>query len=159
MGYLGRPYEVRGYVRRLVAFTAVLVVLWPSVALAKEPNPHSHKKYNAIMPDYFWDRVAQCETASNWQHSTRSYTGALGLYRQTAFNWSGRRDIGNLSPAKQVKIAERVAWKGWVNPKTGVKKWPVGPFGWGTIRNNCMGLKTSVCNSKHPLVRKFRHRC
>ena len=145
--------------KRLAACMAVLVVLWPAVAHAQEPNPHTHKKYGALMPDYFWDRVAQCETGSNWQHSTRSYTGGLGLYRQTAFNWSGRRDVAKLSPAKQVRIAERVAFTGWVNPKTGVKKWPVGPFGWGTIRHNCMGLKTSVCASKVPAVRKFRHRC
>jgi hypothetical protein len=126
---------------------------------ATKPDPHTHVKYGAILPDYFWDRVAQCETASNWQHSTRSYTGGLGIYRRSAYAYSGRLDIGKLSPAKQVKIAERLAFLGWVNPKTNKKTWPVGAFGWGTVANNCMGLKTSLCQSKAPEVQRFKHRC
>jgi len=132
----------------------------PARAIAEtKPNPYSHKKYHAIMADYFWDRVAQCETASNWQHSTPSYTGGLGLYRQSAYAFSGRRNIANLTPSKQVEIAERLAFRGWVNPKTNKKTWPVGAFGWGTIANNCMGLKTSLCRSTAPEVQRFRHRC
>jgi len=146
--------------RRYAVLAAVLMALWPSVAMAEAPARKGHEKYNAIMSDRFWDRVAQCETGGNWQHSTRSYTGGLGLYRGTAYRWSGHRDVSKFTPAKQVRIAERVAFTGWVNPRTGVKKWPVGPFGWGSIYpSNCMSLKDEVCRSKHPLVRRFRHRC
>lgn len=108
------------------------------------------------MSDRWYDALATCETNSNWSHSTRSYTGGLGLYINTAARWSGRHRIGKLTPRQQVAIADRIAFKGWTNPK-GEYVYPVGPYGWGCVKNTPL-LKQLLCKSQNPLVAKKR-RC
>lgn len=117
----------------------------------------SRKKYGAIMPDAYYDTIAQCETGTNWQHSTHSYTGGLGIYRGTAQRWSGRRNLAQLTPRQQIRIADRIAFSGWTNP-AGEYVWPVGPFGWGTVRHGCGHTLQYLCQSHHRRVQRYRAR-
>jgi len=116
----------------------------------------SRRKYGAIMADAYYDGLAQCETGSTWTHSTRSYTGGLGIYRGTAYRWSGRRNLATLTPRQQVRIADRIAFSGWTNG-AGEYVWPVGPFGWGCVKNSPRLLRY-ICQSRHKRVQKYRAR-
>lgn len=116
----------------------------------------SRTKYGAIMADAYYDGLARCETGANWAHSTRSYTGGLGIYRGTAHRWSGRRNLAGLTPRQQVRIADRIAFSGWTN-RAGEYVWPVSPFGWGCVRKS-RTLLAYLCHSKHPRVQKYRAR-
>lgn len=126
------------------------------------PTAHAHGldlsrvKYGAIMADAYYDGLAQCETGGNWAHSTRSYTGGLGLFRPTARRWSGKRDVAGLTPRQQVRIADRIAFSGWTN-RAGEYVWPVGPFGWGCVKKTPR-LLAYLCQSKHKRVQKHRAR-
>lgn len=116
----------------------------------------SRHKYGAIMADAYYDGLAQCETGGNWTHSTRSYTGGLGIYRGTAARWSGRRNLAGLTPRQQIRIADRIAFSGW--ERAGQDKvWPVGPFGWGCVRKTPQ-LLHYLCQSHHRRVQKYRAR-
>ena len=127
------------------------------------PTAHAHgldlsrAKYGAIMADAYYDGLARCETGGNWAHSTRSYTGGLGIYRGTAHRWAGRRNLAGLTPRQQVRIADRIAFSGWTN-RAGEYVAPVGPFGWGAVRNGCGQMLRYLCHSKHKRVQKHRAR-
>lgn len=127
----------------------------PTPALAHDLDL-SRIKYGAIMADAYYDTLARCETAGNWQHSTRSYTGGLGIYRGTAYRWSGRRNLAGLTPRQQVRIADRIAFSGWTN-RAGEFVWPVGPFGWGCVKRS-QTLLRYLCQSRHHRVQKHRAR-
>lgn len=127
----------------------------PTPALAHDLDL-SRTKYGAIMADAYYDTLARCETAGNWQHSTRSYTGGLGIYRGTAQRWSGRRNLAGLTPRQQVRIADRIAFSGWERPGHD-KVWPVGPFGWGCVKRSPTLLRY-LCQSRHHRVQKYRSR-
>lgn len=120
----------------------------------------SRKIYGAVMPDQFYDDLGRCETGGtngNLTHSTRSYTGAFGFYRGTAWRWSGHRDLAKLSRRAQIRIVDRVAFAGWERPGH-PKVWPVGPFGWGAITNGCGTMLEHLCHARHPRVQKYRAR-
>ena len=116
----------------------------------------SRRQYGAIMPDAYYNALARCETGSDWQHSTRSYTGGLGIYRGTAHRWSGHRNLAGLTPRQQVRIADRIAFSGWERPGR-EKVWPVGPFGWGCVKKSPT-LLHYLCKSNHKRVQKHRAR-
>lgn len=138
---------------------AILAIMTTTSATPVQAAPLdlSRAKYGAIMADAYYDSLARCETAGNWQHSTRTYTGGLGIHRGTAHRWSGRRNLANLTPRQQVRIADRIAFSGWTN-RAGEYVWPVGPFGWGAIRNGCGPMLRYLCQSRHPRVQKHRAR-
>ncbi len=120
----------------------------------------SRGKYGAIMPDAFYDQLGRCETGGkngNLEHSTRSYTGFAGVYRQTAWRWSGKRDLTSLSRREQIRVVDRIAFAGWERPGH-PKVWPVGPFGWGAIRSGCAQLLEYLCHATHKRVQKYRAR-
>jgi hypothetical protein len=127
----------------------------------------AHAKYGAILPDAYYDGLATCETGTrskdgkgsvpNWKHSTRSYTGGLGIYRGTAHRWSGRRDLSKLTPKQQVRIADRIAFTGWTRPD-GEHVWRVGPWGWGCLKQRA-SLQAFICASKHRDVQKWKRNC
>ena len=116
----------------------------------------SRRKYGAIMADAYYDGLAQCETGTTWTHSTRTYTGGLGIHRGTAHRWSGRRNLAPLTPRQQIRIADRIAFSGWTN-RAGEYVWPVGPFGWGCVKKSSHLLRY-LCQSKHKRVQKYRAR-
>ena len=120
----------------------------------------SRETYGAIMPDQFYDDLGRCETGNpkgDLKHSTRSYTGAFGFYRGTAWRWSGHRDVSKLTRRQQITIVDRVAFVGWERPGK-PKVWPVGPFGWGAITNGCGTMLEHLCQARHPRVQKHRAR-
>ena len=126
----------------------------PGVAHAEPTIPND--KYWGVLPDDFYNKLAQCETGSNWQHSTKSYTGGLGIYRGTWRHWSGSQSALGKSPKYQVKVADNIAFLGYT--KKGIYKPPVGPWGWGCVKNHKY-ISIYVCQSKNPVVKKYRRRC
>jgi hypothetical protein len=122
-------------------------------------HPHldwSRKKYGAILPDKYYDSLAQCETGGNWNHSTRSYTGGLGIHRQTFRRWSKYQSAKGLTPRQQVRVADAIAFSGYTT-RDGTHIWRVGPFGWGCVRGSAL-LKAYICKSNHPKVVRYRKR-
>lgn len=119
----------------------------------------SRKKYGAIMADGYYDLIAQMETGisgTNWNYSTDTYTSALGINRGTAYRWSGHRSLDNMTPRQIVRIADRIAFSGWTD-RAGRYVYPVGPFGWGTVRHSSTLLRY-LCKSTHPRVQQWRKR-
>jgi len=130
----------------------------PTTAHAHDTTlDYSRKQYGAIMPDAYYHDLGRCETNSNLQHSTRSYTGIFGIYRGTAQRWAGRRDLTNLTMRQQIRVADRIAFAGWERPGK-PKVWPVGPFGWGAVRSGCGKLLEHICHARHPRVQRYKTR-
>jgi hypothetical protein len=75
-----------------------------------------HKKW---LPPV-WQRIAQCETGTNWKHNSGTYQGAFGFYHGSwdAFNKFGYpREAYNATPWQQYKVAlaiyKRYGFTGW----------------------------------------------
>jgi hypothetical protein len=110
-----------------------------------------------VMPWAFYRRLAQCETGSNVNHSTKSYTSMFGIARGTWQSWSNTSSATGLNSLQQARVVDNIAWDGhWQGTKY---KWPVGPWGWGAIKANCNGLKDLICKSRHPKVQRWKYRC
>lgn len=120
----------------------------------------SRRKYGAILPDAYYDGLAHCETGQplGQHYNTRSYTSSLGINKQTAARWSGRRNLNGLRPRQLVRIADRIAFSGWDNPRTGEHVWRVGPWGWGCVRRSPT-LQAYICASHHPKVQRWKRGC
>ena len=116
-----------------------------------------HRNYHGVLPDAYYDGLAMCETGGNWNHSTRSYTGGLGIYRGTFKRWSNHSSAKGMTPREQVRVADAIAFKGHTDPN-GNHVWRVGPWGWGCLKNSPR-LQAFICRSAHPLVRKWKRNC
>lgn len=130
------------------------------ISLAIPTSGIKAKSYGSelVMPWKFYRRLALCETALNVNHSTRSYTGMYGIYRGTWQRWSNSSSAKGKTPLEQARVVDNIAWLGHTNPD-GTYKWPVGPWGWGTIRKNCQGLQGFICRSHHPKVQRWKRGC
>lgn len=119
----------------------------------------SRRKYGAIMPDAYYDQIARCETGLrlDQQYGSRTYTSPLGIHRGTAKRWSGHSNLDGMTPRQLVRIADRIAFSGWTN-RAGEYVYPVGPFGWGTVRHGCGQTLQYLCKSTHKRVQKWRAR-
>lgn len=87
--------------------------------------------------DDYWDKVAQCETASNWKNGGQ-WGGGLGIYVPTWRGFGGEEFSQTPQEAtrdEQIVIANRIALHGYQNASGAVQQ-PVGFNGWGCIRNN-----------------------
>ena len=148
-----------------MASVLLLSLLAPAQAASahEEVLPTTRSKYGGILPDAYYDALGTCETGlpgtrrPNWKHSTKSYTGGLGIARGTAWNWSGHRDLAKFPAEKQVEIADRIAFRSWIN-KDGRKVWRVGPWGWGCLKMK-KHIQAFICASKHELVKPWRRGC
>jgi len=110
-----------------------------------------------VMPWKFYRRLAQCETGANVNHSTPRYTGMFGIARGTWQAWSNRSSAKGLTALEQARVVDNIAFEGhWTN---GVYKPPVGPWGWGVVKSNCMGLQQLLCESRHRLVQRWKRNC
>jgi hypothetical protein len=140
--------------------TAIIISLMApaGIAEAHHTDSKSRKEFRGILPDAYYRGLAQCETRQNWQHGTLNYTGGLGMARGTAWRWSGHRNVAKFSARKQVEIADRIAFRGWDNPKTGKHVWRVGPWGWGCLKQS-EKLQGFICRSQHQLVQKWKRNC
>jgi hypothetical protein len=107
-----------------------------------EPQPKPEKwspewfKQLPVPADEYWDKVAQCETASNWQDKGR-WAGGLGIFDKTWLAWGGGEFAPHPSLASrrhQIIVANRIAIRGWTRP-SGKFRYPAGYRGWGCIRN------------------------
>jgi hypothetical protein len=116
-----------------------------------------HEKYHGVLPDAYYDGLARCETGGNWKHSTRSYTGGLGIYRGTWQRWSDSSSAKGKTPAQQVKVADAIAFKSHINPD-GTKVWRVGPWGWGCLKGQ-KSLQAYICKSRHKDVARWKRGC
>lgn len=107
----------------------------------------------------YWEKIAKCETDSNWEHKGGNgaghyYEGGLGIYDGTWDNWGGN-DFGNhayqATKEQQIIVANRIALFGFKEvrsrtaeqakaygiPTTYVhEKDAVGFNGWGCNRRN-----------------------
>jgi len=135
----------------LALFTLLSI---PTPALAAT-SPHG--KYHGVLEDRYYDGLAMCETGGNWAHSTKSYTGGLGIHRATWRNWSDYPSAKGLTPRQQVKVADAIAFKSHINPD-GRTIWRVGPWGWGCLRGQ-KSLQRFICESRNPLVARWKRNC
>jgi hypothetical protein len=110
-----------------------------------------------VMPWRFYRRLAKCETNLTVNHSSRSYTGMYGIARGTWQRWSNSSSAAGKTPIEQARVVDNIAWLG--HTTDGVYKWPAGPWGWGAIKANCMGLQTFICRSHHPKVQRWKRGC
>ena len=95
----------------LTSFLSALVIADASKAATTMP------KMPAVLA-----RIAQCETRTNWRHSTRDYATAFGIYRGA---WADYRRYApgapvrpeDATPAQQVAVAlaivQRVGYRAW----------------------------------------------
>ena len=137
-----------------LALITALSIPAPAFAAAQR-DPH--EKYHGVLPDAYYDGLARCETGGNWKHSTRSYTGGLGIYRGTWQRWSDSSSAKGKTPAQQVKVADAIAFKSHINPD-GTKVWRVGPWGWGCLKGQ-KSLQAFICKSRHTLVTRWKRGC
>jgi hypothetical protein len=140
---------------------AATLALTPATAQAK--NDNSHKKYLGVLVDAYYDALGTCETGlpgtnePNWKHSTRSYTGGLGIARGTFQRWSNHSSARRMTPREQVRVADAIAFKSHIEPD-GTKIWRVGPWGWGCLKAR-KSIQRYICQSRHPLVQKWKRNC
>jgi hypothetical protein len=140
---------------------AATLALTPATAQAK--NDNSHKEYRGVLPDAYYNALGTCETGlpgtnePNWKHSTRSYTGGLGIARGTFQRWSNHSSARRMTPREQVRVADAIAFKSHIEPD-GTKIWRVGPWGWGCLKAR-KSIQRYICESRHPLVQKWKRNC
>jgi hypothetical protein len=137
-----------------IALITAISIPAPAFAAAQRDT---FSKYHGVLPDAYYDGLARCETGGNWQHSTRSYTGGLGIYRGTWKTWSDSSSAKGKTPAQQVKVADAIAFKSHINPD-GSKVWRVGPWGWGCLKGQ-KSLQAFICKSRHKDVARWKRGC
>lgn len=106
----------------------------------------------------FYIRLAQCETGSNFQHQTRSYTSGFGIAKGVWQRYSHSSDARRYTPRQQAIVVDRIAFLGFDD---GRRYWPpVGPWGWGAITTqNCMNLQQFICKSRRAEVARWQRHC
>ena len=137
-----------------IALITALSIPAPAFAAAQRDT---YSKYHGVLPDAYYDKLASCETGGNWQHSTKSYTGGLGIYRGTWQRWSNTTSAKGRTPIEQVKVADAIAFKSHINPD-GTKVWRVGPWGWGCVKGQ-KSLQKYICQSRHRDVARWKRGC
>lgn len=111
---------------RRVVLSALLVLapLLVSVGAAAPAQAHSHATR--------WDCLAHYESTHRWRINTgNGHYGGLQFSLPTWRAYGGPRSTGNRYPHKatrreQIRIAKRVAWRGWGRhaPQGGRNAWP-----------------------------------
>lgn len=144
----------------IMTLTLIGTISIPTPVLASN---NSHEKYHGVLPDAYYDALGTCETGKtgsnepNWQHSTLSYTGGLGIHRKTFRRWSNHSSAKGMTPEQQVQVADAIAFKGHTTAK-GEYVWRVGPWGWGCLRRNKY-IQSYICRSHHKLVQRWKRNC
>lgn len=141
----------------LISLCLVMGMMLPASPSYARQNPTKQPKKILVMSWKFYHRLAKCETGDNLNHSTLSYTSMFGIYRRTFQQYSNHSSAKNMDFWQQAKVVDNIAWLG--HTENGEYKWPVGPWGWGAVKQNCMGLQHFICQSKHPKVQRWKRRC
>jgi len=96
------------------------------------PRMSERRKYELSMK--FVERLAHCETHSNWQ-DRGNWSGGLGIARTTWIAFGGRQFAGKPPQAtkkEQIIVANRIALWGFTH-RDGRFVYPVGLGGWGGL--------------------------
>lgn len=174
---------LRSFSKSILILTAIISVFFPSAASSadnsevREPTPVVQTSPTRINTTWkkvkitvtptidYWHKVAQCETANNWQNGG-TWAGGLGIYTKGTFGSSsmgtwehyGGEEFAP-SPDKatkdeQIKVANRIAVLGYKTivqrdpdwaARAGVPvtydyhKEPVGFSGWGCVKSKSTG--------------------
>ena len=110
-----------------------------------------------ILAPHFYHRLAKCETGSNWKHETKSYTSGFGIARGVWQRFSNSSTASRYTPEQQAIVVDRIAFLGHM--EEGKYVHPVGPWGWGVVKSNCMNLQRCICKSKRAEVARFKRGC
>lgn len=132
-------------------------LMFPASPSYARQTPTFQESEELVMGWRFYRRLAKCETALTVNHSTRSYTGMYGIYRGTWQRYSNSSSAKGKTPLEQARVVDNIAWLG--HTENGKYKWPVGPWGWGAIKANCMGLQGFICRSTHKAVQRWKRGC
>lgn len=130
-----------------------VIVQKPKSVLIRESLTRTPKPKATIA---FWDKLAVCETNSNWKDGGK-WAGGLGIYQGTWENFGGTEfapSPGKATKKEQIIVAHRISTQGyktiryrdpdWAKRK-GVPvsyKWekePVGFGGWGCYKSKSTG--------------------
>jgi len=135
----------------------ITAILFATIAFPMQANAQSSFD-GLVLAEHFYYRLAQCETGSNWKHSTKSYTSAFGIARGVWLRYSHSTDAARYTPREQAIVVDRIAFHGFDDGRNFYP--PVGPWGWGAVRTqNCMNLQHYICKSKKPIVKRYQGRC
>ena len=96
------------------------------------PRLSERRKYELSMK--FVERLAHCETHSNWK-DRGNWSGGLGIARSTWIAFGGRQFAGKPDQAtkrEQIVVANRIALWGFTH-RDGRFVFPVGLGGWGAL--------------------------
>lgn len=118
------------------------------VPQSSKPVAWRKHTFKVAPPNSYWDRVAQCETASNWQ-DRGNFAGGLGIARKTWIGYGGKEFAPTPDKAtkfEQIIVANRIAIYGYqtkneyitLQDKLNNKPYfrpPAGFMGWGCIKN------------------------
>jgi hypothetical protein len=112
------------------------LILPPTMAQAHTrndlPRMSERRKYQLSMA--FIDRLAHCETHSNWKNGG-NWSGGLGIARSTWIAWGGRQFAAaphHATKKEQIIVANRIALWGFTH-RNGRFVFPVGLGGWGAL--------------------------
>lgn len=141
--------------RFLLSFFVLSALIFPVKGVSADPVGQ-RVKYHGVLPDDFYDALAQCETGTSWNHSTKSYTGAFGIYRGTWRWFSNAPSATGKTAREQVMVVDRIAFLG--HYENGTFRKAVGVFGWGCVKNHKY-ISKYVCQSKLAIVKRFKTRC
>jgi hypothetical protein len=138
--------------RKNISIIAIAIIIaTPNVAHAKGYGDE------LVMPWQFYRRLSKCEVNLKVHAQSKSYTGMYGIARGTWQRWSNSSSAAGKDPIEQARVVDNIAWLG--HTTDGVYKWPVGPWGWGAIKKNCMNLQGFICRSHHKVVDRWKRNC
>ena len=121
--------------RKLFVTSLLFIGLtFPAVEVqAKDlPRMSERRKYQLSMK--FIERLAHCETHSNWKNGG-NWSGGLGIARSTWIAWGGRQFASaphRATKEEQIVVANRIALWGFTR-RDGRFVFPVGLSGWGGL--------------------------
>ena len=102
------------------------------------PSIYANGTGKKIATVAFWDKLAYCETHSDWENPGR-YAGGLGIYIGTWRQWGGTQFAecpSRATRSEQIVVANRISTQGWVR-EDGRFQRPVWFTGWGALK--CAG--------------------
>lgn len=121
----------------------------PSIQLTENPTKWTKVKFKMGPSTKYWDKVAKCETNSDWQDGG-NWGGGLGIALSTWKGYGGLEfalEPGKATKIEQIVVANRIAVFGYQTKDTYITledklankpfyRPPVSFYGWGCIKNN-----------------------
>ena len=142
----------------------------PSIQLTESPTQWTKVEFKMGPSTKYWDKVAKCETNSNWQDGG-NWSGGLGIAQST---WQGYGGLdfaprpGQATKIEQIVVANRIAVFGYqtkdvfITLEDKLKNKPffrpsVSFYGWGCIKNNkyLKPPKSTTYSVKLPLGEQY----